>query len=196
MKKEMKIELKRKAIHLSSVFAILFFLIIYFYLGKGLALLATTLVLLILMFNDYLRVEKNKPINFIKDIYRKKEESHYSAAVFLYLSFIICYSLFEVHIATAALLMIIVGDASAALFGKTLGKRFVMRNRTLEGIIAEFVINFIIAVLLLNNWWLILAMSLTATISETLTYKLEDNLVVPITTGFFGQVVQVIVRAI
>ena len=60
----------------------------------------------------------------------------------------------------------------------------------------EFIINFIIAVLLLDSWFVIIFMSFAATISETLTYKLEDNLVVPITTGFFGQIVQILVRVV
>jgi dolichol kinase len=196
MQKELKIELKRKAIHLSSVFAILIFLIIYFKLGKIIALLLTTLVLLILMFKDYLRVEKGLSISWISELYRKKEAKSYSAAVYIYLSIILCYALFEVRIATAAMLMIIVGDAAAALFGKSIGKRFVMKNRTLEGILAELIVNFIVALLLLESWAVIIAMTLAATLIETLTYKLEDNLVVPISTGFLGQIVQILVRTI
>ncbi|MDL5502392.1 MAG: CTP--2,3-di-O-geranylgeranyl-sn-glycero-1-phosphate cytidyltransferase, partial [Candidatus Methanoperedens sp.] len=97
-------------------------------------------------------------------------------------------------IASAAILMTTFGDASAAIFGKVFGRTWIkgLKNRAYEGCAAEFIVDIIIGLLFLPNLILVLMMAGTATIVETVTNKLDDNLLIPVFTGFNGQLTVII----
>ncbi|HEY6586152.1 MAG TPA: CTP--2,3-di-O-geranylgeranyl-sn-glycero-1-phosphate cytidyltransferase, partial [Candidatus Methanoperedens sp.] len=97
-------------------------------------------------------------------------------------------------IASAAILMTTFGDASAALFGKAFGRTWIkgLKNRAYEGCAAELIVDIIIGLFFLPNLILVLVMAGTATIVETVTNKLDDNLLIPLFSGFNGQLIAVI----
>lgn len=66
----LKIELKRKATHLTSIIIALMF----YYLGRTFTLTFLTLLLILLIGIDYFRVEWGKSIPFFSDAYRKKKK--------------------------------------------------------------------------------------------------------------------------
>ena len=88
------------------------------------------------------------------------------------------------------------GDMAAALFGIQFGKHWLKNipHTAWEGIIAEFVVDLIVGFLLLSNWMIILAMALTATFVETIFIHTDDNLTIPIFSGFVGQVILLILN--
>lgn len=93
------------------------------------------------------------------------------------------------------------GDMSAALIGKRFGKHpFFLKERTWEGTSSELFVDFLIGVFVffgsdftliynLELWIVVLIMAITATFIETIVYKMDDNLLIPIFAGFSGQIV-------
>ncbi len=86
------------------------------------------------------------------------------------------------------------GDASAAIIGKAFGRTWIsgLKNRAYEGCAAEFIVDIIIGWIFLQNWIVVFVMAGTATVVETVTDKLDDNLLIPLFSGFNGQLVVLI----
>jgi len=185
----LKKELKRKTIHLLALFFIILFVLISSNYGESLALFVLVFLLIISLELDYVRVELRRKIPLISGLWRLKEKDRPGGQVFFLIGAIICLAIFDFRIALAAILMTIFGDMAAALVGKRFGKTWITKDRALEGILAELFVNLIIAYLVLGNIILMLVMALTATIVETLVKKLDDNLMIPLFSGFNGQLV-------
>ena len=85
------------------------------------------------------------------------------------------------------------GDMAAAIAGKKYGTTIIFKNKTAVGFIAELVTNLIVAVIIsltfTINIYIPIIMAFAATITETLVDELDDNLIVPIVSGFIGQII-------
>ena len=187
MKWDLKKELKRKAIHLFAIFFIILFILISSSFGKTLALFVLVFLLIIFLELDYVRIDLRKKIPFISGLWRLKEKDRPGGQVFFLIGAIIALAVFDFRIALAAILMTVFGDMAAALVGKRFGKTWLTKTKALEGILAELFVNLIIAFFIIGNLVIILVMAFTATIVETLVDKLDDNLMIPIFSGFNGQ---------
>jgi len=75
----------------------------------------------------------------------------------------------------------------AALIGKRYGTTLLFRSKTVIGCLSELIIDLIVGFIVLNNVYIVLAMAFTATAVETLVDELDDNLLVPLFSGFIGQ---------
>ena len=119
-------------------------------------------------------------------------------------------AVFDIRIAMAVILMTTFGDMAAALIGQRFGKHWLkhLKDRAWEGILAEFFVDILIGVgvffwgfwnnfSLFYNWqlWIIVfVMAVSATIVETIIYKMDDNLVIPLFAGFNGQITLMIIN--
>ncbi|MBI2629670.1 CTP--2,3-di-O-geranylgeranyl-sn-glycero-1-phosphate cytidyltransferase [Candidatus Pacearchaeota archaeon] len=187
-------EVKRKFIHFLALFFIVIYVLLSKYYTEKIALLGLLLLLVVFLIIDYIRVEMNKKIPIIWNIFREKEKDKFAGNVFFLIGAIIVFSLLDFRIALTALLMTIFGDMAAALIGKSLGKTWITKNRALEGIVAELIIDVIIGCIVLDSWIIILVMALAATIVETSVNKLDDNLFIPVFSGFFGEIARYILE--
>lgn len=180
-------ELKRKTIHLTSIIIVL----TYYYFGKQAVLSLLTVYLIAILELEYFRIEWGKKLPFVHSLFRSKEADRLGGHVFFTIGSIIAISVFSKEIASAAVLMTTFGDASAAIFGKAFGRTWIsgLKNRAYEGCAAEFIADIIIGWIFLPGWIVILVMAGTATVVETLTNKLDDNLLIPLFSGFNGQLV-------
>ena len=119
------------------------------------------------------------------------------SAVFFISSAIIALAVFDTPIALAALMMTAFGDMSAAIAGKKYGTRMLFRDKTVVGFVAGLVANMIIAILISMmftiNIYIPITMAFAATITETLVDEMEDNLMVPILSGFIGQILLLVI---
>ena len=83
------------------------------------------------------------------------------------------------------------GDMAAALIGKRFGRIWITKKKALEGILVEFVVDVAIALIILGGGSLklvvVLIMAITATFVESVVEKLDDNLLIPLFSGFNGQ---------
>ncbi|AKB14268.1 CTP:2,3-di-O-geranylgeranyl-sn-glycero-1-phosphate cytidyltransferase [Methanosarcina thermophila] len=187
--REFILELLRKSVHLVSILIVL----IYEFFGKEAVLWVLMLFLVTVLALDYLRIEHNIRIPLFYIMYRKTEADRFGGHIFFALGAISVISLFSREIAYAAILMTTFGDLSAALIGKFYGKRRVFQkifknDKSIEGSASEFIIDFLIGMLIVGNLIVSLVMAFFATLMETAVNKIDDNLIVPVFSGFFGQV--------
>ncbi len=187
--REFVLEVLRKSVHLISVLIVL----IYEFFGKEAVLWVLMVFLVTVLVLDYLRLEHNMRIPFFYIMYREHEADRLGGHIYFALGAISAIALFSKEIAYAAILMATFGDLAAALIGKFYGKRRVFHkifnnDKSIEGSASEFIIDFLIGLLILGNPLVSLVMAFLATLTETAVNKIDDNLVVPVFAGFFGQI--------
>lgn len=213
MKWDFKRELARKFIHLLSIIFLFVYFIAADLFNRNIALLVLVLALIFLLELEYFRIEIGRRIPILSDLWnslrRKKEKKSLGGDVFFLIGAILVLSIFNLRVAIIAILMTTFGDMAAALIGKKFGKHplFSLKQRTFEGTSAEFIVDILMGAIALfwggiylDYFWknavLILVMAATATFIETIVYKLDDNLLIPIFSGFFGQITFMILSAI
>ncbi|WMW25385.1 SEC59/DGK1/VTE5 family protein [Methanolobus sediminis] len=169
-------EVMRKGVHFTSILIVL----VYAFMGKQACqvLLITYLVLILSI--EHLRLDRGFKLPVLHVVLRQKEKAAIGSYVYFTIGALIVVSVFSKNIAFAAILMTTFGDMSAALIGKRFGRIRISNGKSLEGCVAEFVVDFTIAVLLLENPFISLLMAFTATYVETTFVKIDDNLVIPI----------------
>lgn len=188
---EISWEIVRKTVHLSGLLTVLGYTLVSHYLSERVAILTITAVLLVLLEIEYIRIESRpKIIRVLDGLFRPQEKDKLAGSVFYVISCIICFAAFDYWIAVLAMFMTAFGDIFAALVGRIFGKTKIFREKTLVGSLAGFTANMAIGIFILSEYpLLVLAMALTATIAELLSQKLDDNLVVPLFSGFLGQMI-------
>jgi phytol kinase len=187
--REFVFESMRKGVHLVSVFIVL----IYEFFGKETILWVLMIFLVTVLLLDYLRLEKDMKIPFFNTMYREHEANRLGGHIYFALGAIAVISLFNREIAYAAVLMTTFGDLAAALIGKFYGKKRIFReifknDKSLEGSVSEFITDILVGLLITGNPIVSLVMAFTATLTETAVNRIDDNLVIPIFSGFFGQI--------
>ena len=182
----LKRELQRKAVHVTSVLIV----ISYYFLPKEAILLPMTLFLILFLEVEFIRLDLKLKLPFFHKLYRENEKDRLSGNVFFLMGAIIAISVFYKEIAIAAILMTTIGDAFAAIFGKRFGKTWIpkLKDRAVEGCMAEFMVDLLIGFVFLHSWLVILVMAGTATIVETVINKIDDNLLIPLFSGFNAQI--------
>lgn len=210
---DFKKEVGRKIIHLFSLFILITYIVFASTFNHRVALLILGFLLIILIELEYIRVELGMKLPLISEFWkykRAKERNKLGGEVFFLIGSILCLALFDLRIAAAAILMTTFGDLASALIGKRFGRIWIpkLKKRAVEGVLAELVVDLVIGFLIIRTlvngsvWWLssiipagqpiwpiIIIMALTATIVETIVSKLDDNLLIPLFSGFSGQIV-------
>ena len=186
-------EISRKVIHLLMLVILLFYIVFEKKYNKTYALLALILLLLFFLIIEYIRLDLDIKIPLVGFFIRPKEINKMSGVIYFIIASIICLAVFDFGIALASLLMTTLGDMTAAIAGQKYGHTMVFKKKTLIGGVAELVVNIIIGVgivLFFSNItiYTMLAMAFTATIIEIVVESIDDNLVVPLATGFIGQI--------
>jgi dolichol kinase len=174
-------ELLRKSIHLTSLLIVL----VYAFYGRQavLTLLISYLVLILVI--EHLRLDRGLELPFVKYLFRRKEISNIGSHVFFTLGALVAVAVFSKEVAYAAILMTTFGDMSAALIGRKIGKhRFLSNGKSVEGCTAEFIVDLFIGYVFLSSLPLALLMAFTATLVETLFVNIDDNLAIPVFSGF------------
>lgn len=123
----------------------------------------------------------------LSSLVKSKERFQPIGTTYFLLGTLLTVVLFLHHIAVAALTFIAIGDVPAAIVGERYG-RIKILGRSLEGSIAFFISSFLSGLILLTlprmqieglNFQLVLWGTLTATVVELLSFKIDDNLTVP-----------------
>lgn len=202
MKWNIKRELARKFVHILSVLVLLVYFLVSDYFSSRIALFILVLILVVFLELEYFRIEWGGKVPLLGKIWkyvrRDKERDKLGGDVFFLVGAILVLAIFDVRIAIAAILMTTFGDLAAALVGQKFGRHWFMKERAWEGTLAEFFVDLVIGGLVLfwgvwnfanvGLWVVVLVMALTATVVETLIYKMDDNLLIPVFAGFNGQV--------
>ncbi len=185
-------EIGRKIIHLMILVVLVIFYAIKNTVGQQAAFMFLAALLILFLIVEYLRLDLNIRLPFFHQFIRPKEEYRVYGAIFFLSSTIISLAIFSTPVALAALLMTAFGDMAAAIAGKRYGTTLLFRSKTLIGFIAGLITNLILAIAISLsfsiNLYIPIVMAFVATITETITDEMDDNLMVPILTGFIGQV--------
>lgn len=187
-------ELKRKLIHLLQVPGVMFYVYLLHTYSQRVALLVAVGIFVVLVKLEYLRIEYGVPVpKVFRFLMRKREEKNFSGIIYFTISIIICFAIFDYTIAIVSLLFVAFGDFSSALFGIAFGKKKLRKNKTYVGFVAGLVANFMVAAFfLINQPILLIPMVLTGSLVELTTHKLDDNLTIPVLSGFVGQMIAII----
>ena len=159
-------------------------------LAKQVALLFLVALLILFLILEYFRLELGWKMPFFSQFIRPKEQNKMYGVIYFLSATIISLAVFDYKIALAALLMTTFGDMVAALVGKRYGHTLIYRNKTWAGFLAELGTNFAVGLIVLSNIYVILGMAFAGTIVETMVDELDDNLLIPIFSGFAGQIIQ------
>jgi phytol kinase len=184
-------EIGRKFIHLSILLAILIYAIIERTYGHQKAIITLTGILVLLFFLEYLRLDQHMTLPFLSKFIRDKEEHKMYGAVFFLAGTIIALGVFDYRIALAAILMATFGDLVAAIIGSRFGITKIFRDKTAMGFGSGLLTNLIVGILILAAYYnivIVISMAAAASIVESFTDEIDDNLVVPIVAGFTGQI--------
>ncbi len=186
-------EVGRKIIHISILIVLVAYVGINKEYGQQIALLVITALLIFFLVLEYFRLELNWKMPFFSVFIRPKEQHRMYGTVFFLVGAIISLAVFDFAIALVALLMTTFGDMAAALVGRRYGTTLIFRNKTVAGFIAELTVNLMIGIAVAFfmplNIYVPILMAFTATIVENLLDELDDNLIIPVFTGFVGQVI-------
>lgn len=203
-------EAGRKLIHFMALSFLIIYLIIATTFSIKIALIILVAFLVFMIELEYVRIETSIKIPLLHRLYvlrRAKEKHQLGGEIFFLIGAILAFAVFDVRVAAAAVTMTVFGDLAAAIVGTRYGKTWIpkLKNRAWEGVIAELFVNLLVGFFLLRTlsggtvWWLtgttiagsplwpvIIVMAVTATVVETLISKLDDNMLIPIFSGFFG----------
>lgn len=181
-------ELKRKSIHLLMIVIPVWY---YFtpqrwgVLGLIIAMTGTVVLDLLRLTDDRLR---QFFLRFFKSLIRSHEEEHLLGSTYFMIAALISVLVFDKMIAISALSFLVLGDTAAAVIGKRFG-RAAYWGKSLVGSFACFICCLGIGFLLLDDTWVILAGAISASIAEALPVPMDDNMRVPIASGFVMQFV-------
>lgn len=195
-KKSLRKEILRKLFHLMEVPVVIGYTLVRHYFNERLATLVITVLFLLLLEIEYVRLEYKPKIPDMFDVFRHSEQNNITGTIFFIAATIIVFAAFDYPIAITALLLTVFGDLAAALVGIKFGKRFLHKDKTLEGLLAGFTMNCIVGYLCLPAYPAIFfSMAAVASIVELLTGKLDDNLTVPLFSAFTGQIIVYLIGA-
>ncbi len=132
---------------------------------------------------DFLRLRDHRFNSWFMTLFsefiRRTETNKFNGSTFLCLAFFLVIFFFTRNVAITAMFFLSLGDAAAELGGKNFG-RLKMFGKSLEGTTAFFLVAFLIAYIVFENWKIALIGALVGALVELLSFELDDNLTVPI----------------
>lgn len=191
--KEIKKELYRKALHLSSLWIPLFIYIAH----PGISIIFFSALFIgnaVVEYGNYKKYPWARKTfgNIFFRILRNKETTHdrfqISGSLYVILAAIGCTLMFPQAVAVISLSVMLVSDTAAAIIGKLYGQRKIYKNKTLEGSLAFFLTALLINMLCEPIYHFTYAGVLAcagATFTEIFEDKvdIDDNLSIPIVVG-------------
>jgi len=181
-----KKEVGRKAFHLSWGLVLWGYLSLESSYGRTALFFPLGLLLFVLII-DFFRIEYNFRVPIFHGLLRTKEATSLFTPTTTMMGITIALAVFDQKIAIAAILIMVFGDVAGNIVGRTLGKHKLRNGKSIEGSSAEFIVAFVLAYLVLSNIYLAVVMAITATLAETFTSKLDDNMISVLSSGAVGQ---------
>ena len=132
---------------------------------------------------DFLRLRdhefNSKFMKYFSALIRRTEVNKFNGSTFLCFAFFVVIFFFSKHVAVTAMLFLSLGDAAAELGGKNFGKLKIF-TRSAEGTAAFFLVAFLVAFTLFQDWRIALLGAFAGAMVELFSFELDDNLTVPI----------------
>ena len=189
-------EIKRKFFHVAMLGYILIYIFILNSTGsRAIGVLSLGIILVLFIIIEYYRIHKGLKIPFFGKLWRKEEKRIWGGEIYYMIGVIVALLFFDFKIALTAIFMLAFGDSVATIVGLSSGKTKLKtkKKKTLQGSTAELITNLIVGYLILRSWTLVIPMALAATLAETYSNKIDDNLAIPIYAGAIGQLVRFLI---
>lgn len=195
MPPHIKEEIKRKLFHLLT----LIYIVGYWFFPRDVVLSGLGIVIFLALVIEAVRLKHNKinKLILMLGIHRKSEEHHFSGLLWTLSGAFFTIYFFDApahsitkNIVMASLLYAALGDTAAAIFGTWFGK-IKIGNKSLEGSVACFFVNFIVGYFLLP-WPVFLWAAVLSTFFEAIQWPLNDNFWLPILSA--GALTQLMIR--
>lgn len=195
MYSDLKTEILRKLIHLSSLWLLV---VIYYFNSFANTIFFIALILVLLLeylrrFDNFVGNFLNRNFGFLLRAHEKGKNIRLTGASYVILSALSANILFPQDIAIISLGVMLIADSFAAIFGKAFGRLKIL-DKTLVGSVTFFV--FSVAVIMYLSYFMngqimrfdflkILLVALAATFMELFSNKLkvDDNLSITLVTG-------------
>ncbi|HHN81617.1 MAG TPA: hypothetical protein ENN11_03235 [Methanomicrobia archaeon] len=127
-------------------------------------------------------IQRDVSIPTFKPLLRSEERHTLGGQTYFALGAFISILLFPKNIAIAAIAVLVIGDSAAAMIGMTFGRHRIYGKKTLEGFLGCLAVSTLICVILLTPI-VAIAGGIVGALSELVTFRLNDNLTIPIATG-------------
>ncbi len=187
----------RKSIHISSLiipFAYRYILGFNRKLSFSILLAAFTIAIIVEFYRFWQPSFKKFFYRLFGLILRRHEMRDFTGATYLIFSSMLCIAFFENQIAFASIAFLSIGDTFAALVGMNFGKRkFIKIGKSLEGSLACFLSTFIFGLFFLDNPLIAVTGALAATIAELVDIPVDDNVKIPLFSGFVMMIVSIFI---
>lgn len=190
MNKKLKNEILRKLFHLYQLPVIFGYILLRYYFSERIATFSIVILLMLILEFEFLRLDLKVNIPDPLGIMRRQEKRTATGMLFFVLAIIVVFAVFDFKIALTAILMTTFGDLASALMGIKYGKHKLKSGKSLEGFAAGFLTNLLVGAIFLWEFpMIVIGMAFVASIVELVTYKLDDNLTVPVFAGFTGHTI-------
>lgn len=184
-------EIQRKTIHLTTSFLP----IAYYYLSvsREQILFICVFITIGFLIADLLRMFSKAIEKYFKKIFSKllrepEIKNQLTGATYLFIGLTLSVILFPRHIAVPAMLFLTLADPFAAIIGKIYDLKKIF-NKSLGGFIAFFTMATIVVLLFTNLRVYGILIAFLAAIVEILPLKINDNLTVPIVSGYLFMII-------
>jgi dolichol kinase len=193
----MGVESRRQAVHLSGII----FVFLAQFIGSIITIYFFIIALVLLLWSAHIQIEERRSKSLIKRLEHRFREfamrferrnvmAPFTGAIWYFFSCGLTFLIFPLPVASAACMILSVGDAASTLVGKNVGRKKVIGKKTFEGFLAFFLTS-VVAAWLFIPFQLAIIGSLTGAVAELL-FGMEvlehlagkgivnDNLAVPI----------------
>lgn len=180
----MKKEILRQSIHASGIFVI--FLERFFDPLVLIIICAAIIICGAIIF----RIDKDHHIFLLSPIIKTcKRQQDEKGFMYFFFGVIIALSLFQINIANAIIVILVLGDSASTVFGKAFGRTPLPLNKkkTIEGSLAFFVVGFAAALTQLPFLPSLIG-ALFGTFAEGYS-PIDDNISIPLVSGIVMSVV-------
>jgi glycerol-3-phosphate acyltransferase PlsY len=125
-------------------------------------------------------------LKFISPILRSHEkQGKILGSTYFVTSSLLSIVFFPQEIAVASITFLVLGDLFAAIIGKKWGRIKIFSGKSFEGSLACFIICFFVSILVIRIKPVVgLFGAIAATIFELVPIGIDDNLTMPLTSGF------------
>jgi len=180
--------------------ATLFFPVSGFFLSRAMFLGGTAAILVALLLLELLRL-RFATINrwfifFFRPVMREREFTTLAASIYISLSALIAFLLFEKEVAIVAICFLAVGDPLSGILGNRFGRMRIF-NKSMEGNLTCFLSSLVVGLVL--SWsildispFVVLIGAFSAAFIQALPLPLNDNLTIPLFSGLCMSLVRML----
>lgn len=130
-------EILRKLFHLYQLPVILGYILIRYQFSERVAIFTLVILLMLILEFEILRLELKVKFPDPFGIMRKTEKHNATGMLYMILSTIVVFAVFDFKIALVALLLTVFGDLASAIVGLQYGKRLIKNGKSWEGFLLD-----------------------------------------------------------